>query len=170
MLKTFHEVYCTANVDLNFPSILHGTIKRCLKFSNIFADSSPKSKLPKHLLFVNKNVTKIFLDIFYQIFKGLKKLYVFLGPLPFPFLTRSWTNCSKFFFQLAHRSSLISVNCSFALEIKVHSRAMSEWAIWKSDVPCSDYQHFAASASLLPARLQQCDTTGWLSGTPGKNI
>ena len=42
------------------------------------------------------------------------------------------------FCQFTCRSLLILLNRSFAPEIKVCSRAMSEWAIGKSDVPSSD--------------------------------
>ena len=53
-------------------------------------------------------------------------------------LNRSWANPPKNgIFQFAHHSSLILINRSFALEIKVCSRAMSERIIWKSDVPSS---------------------------------
>ena len=41
------------------------------------------------------------------------------------------------FFQFIHRSSLIWLNLSFAPEIKVRSRVMSERDIWKSNLPSS---------------------------------
>jgi len=42
--------------------------------------------------------------------------------------------------QFAHRFSLIWLNHSLALEIKILWRAMSKYAIWKSDVPSSGVQ------------------------------
>ena len=53
-------------------------------------------------------------------------------------LYHSWANRSEFgFCQFACRSLLFFLNCSFAPEIKVRSRAKSDWAISKSNVPSS---------------------------------
>ena len=53
-------------------------------------------------------------------------------------LYRSWANRSEFAFcQFARHSSLLFILSAIAPKIKVRSRAKSDWAIWKSDVPSS---------------------------------
>ena len=79
---------------------------------------------------------------FIQICQKTGHFYVCIfGPQLFPKITHERTAQNGIF---SIRSLLIWLNYSCTLEIKVCSRAMSKWAIWKSDVPSSPIYSFMA--------------------------